>query len=152
MHRLRAQIQDERQEQLHQNTCGHRFPAEGTHRFEHHVGHHAHDDAEESATEEGHHELHGRFAHFEYTADGRRDGELETDDAGRVVEQRFAFQHARLPLRQRRFLAERRHRDRIRRPKRCAERQSRGERNRRPYGMQRETDRRHRRDRQTDRQ
>ncbi len=92
----------------------------------------------------------GRFTHFEYTADGRRDGELETDDTGSMIEQRFTFQYARLPLGQRHFLAERRHCDRIGQPERCTERKCRSEQNRRPYGMQCETDRHHGRDRQTD--
>ena len=99
--------------------AGRRLPAEGAQRFEHHVGHHAHARCRRmrrrSRTPRN---PHGRFAHFGYAADGRRDGELEADDAGRVVEQRFALQHARLPLRQRRLLAERRHRDRVRRPER----------------------------------
>ncbi len=48
---------------------------------------HAYHDAEEGAAKEGDHEFAGRPAHGEYTGEGRRDGELEADDAGSVIEQ-----------------------------------------------------------------
>ena len=36
--------------------------------------------------------MRGRLAHFEHAADRRRDGELEADDAGSVIENAFDTQ------------------------------------------------------------
>lgn len=114
------------------------------------IGQHAHNATEYGAAEEGDEELPGCLANAELAGDGGGDRELEADDARGVVEQRFAFEHADLALRQRGLMAQRAHGDRIGGAERGAERQCSGQREHGPERVQRESDDHHREDGQTD--
>ena len=84
---LRAQIQQEGQEQLHQNACGGGLPAQGPHGFEQPVGRRRYDQAEQGAAKEGDHEFAGGLPHGEFSSEGGGQSELEADDAGSVIEE-----------------------------------------------------------------
>ena len=84
---LRAQIQQEGQEQLHQNACGGGLPAQGPHGFEQPVGASGHQQTEQRAAQEGDHEFAGGLPHGEFSGEGGGQSELEADDAGSVIEE-----------------------------------------------------------------
>lgn len=91
----------------------------------------------------------GRLGDAELAGDGGCDRELEADDARGVVEQRFAFEHANLALRQRGLMTQRAHGDRIGGAECGAERQCSGQREHGPECVQRESDDHHRENGQT---
>lgn len=130
------------------------FPAEGAQRFEQQVGHGAHHEAERSRRRR----TRSRIArpirptsNTPLTAAAMANWKPTMPEASLNNDSPFSTLVWRSVSAA--SLAERRHRDRIGRPERRHRApKRRGERNRRPDGVQRETDRHHGRDRQTDRQ
>ena len=147
---LCGQVQHERQEQLHQYAGGGGLPTQRAHGLEQPVREQGNHQTVYGTADERERELAGSPADRELAGDGGGDGELEADDAGCVIEQRLAFEHAQLAQAQRRLLAQRADRHRVGRPQRRAKRQCGGERHGRPDGMDDDADRHHGGDGQSD--